>query len=207
MTDYPYEIISTKLQLESGGNMTFVKMSLIEKQTVHINKEHFPCKSYTSAEFIECSKKQIWTMLMPKINCTIAGYESIVPQNFTYCDTLKSAQATFSNISNSNGEFLSNLTKYGCSLPCNQKSYTYNLKYFHKHSSIDFDNTTAAVTETSGVFALSFGSLLVEERKEAYVYDVENLITSIGGNLGLFLGFSCFSTFVALLKLVYKKFA
>ena len=97
-----------------------------------------------------------------------------------------------------------------CRFLCESKNiccWLNNLKYFHKHSSIDFDNTTAAVTETSGVFALSFGSLLVEERKEAYVYDVENLITSIGGNLGLFLGFSCFSTFVALLKLVYKKFA
>ena len=187
--------------------MCLAQMSLIEKQTELINKDTFACKSYTSAEFIECSKQQLWQMLAPKINCTIAGYESIVPDNFTYCDSLYTAQYTQSNISNSITDFLSNFSKYNCPLPCSHKSYTYNLKYFHKNSWIDVDNSTTALIETAGVVTLSFSSLLVEERKEAYMYDLENLMTSIGGNLGLFLGFSCFSTFVALLQFFFNKFA
>jgi hypothetical protein len=56
---------------------------------------------------------------------------------------------------------------------------------------------------TTGV-AVSYRSLLVEERVETIVYDLESLMTSIGGNLGLFLGFSCFSTFLKILKFIFK---
>ena len=152
--------------------MCLAQMSLIEKQTELINKDTFACKSYTSAEFIECSKQQLWQMLAPKINCTIAGYESIVPDNFTYCDSLYTAQYTQSNIFNSITDFLSNFSKYNCPLPCSHKSYTYNLKYFHKNSWIDVDNSTTALIETAGVVTLAFSSLLVEERKEAYIYAI-----------------------------------
>ena len=85
------------------------------------------------------------------------------------------------------------------------KSYNYNIKYLHRHSWIDFENTPIETLEKAGAVSLAYNSLLVEERIEAYVYDLENLMTSIGGNLGLFLGFSCFSTFVALLKFFCNK--
>jgi hypothetical protein len=58
---------------------------------------------------------------------------------------------------------------------------------------------------TTGV-AVSYRSLLVEERVETIVYDLESLMTSIGGNLGLFLGFSCFSTSLEILKFIFKTF-
>jgi hypothetical protein len=47
--------------------------------------------------------------------------------------------------------------------------------------------------------------LLIEESFETFVYDLENLMTSLGGNLGLFLGFSCFSTAVVILKWIFRK--
>jgi hypothetical protein len=58
---------------------------------------------------------------------------------------------------------------------------------------------------TSAGIAMSYSSLLVEERTETIIYDLECLLTSLGGNLGLFLGFSCFSTLVGVLKFIFEK--
>jgi len=33
----------------------------------------------------------------------------------------------------------------------------------------------------------------IEEKTETFVYDVGNFLTAAGGNLGLFMGFSCLS--------------
>jgi hypothetical protein len=52
---------------------------------------------------------------------------------------------------------------------------------------------------------ITYSSLLIEESFETFVYDLENLMTSLGGNLGLFLGFSCFSTAVVILKWIFRK--
>ena len=186
--------------------MSLVQISLTEKQTVHINKKHFSCSSYSSSDFIKCSKEQLWLLLRPRINCTVAGYESIVPETFPYCDSLAAAQATMKQNYIVILDFVSHFSKNHCPLPCTRKSYNYNIRYLHRHSWIDFENSSKEFMETAGAVSLSYSSLLIEERVEAYVYDWENLMTSIGGNLGLFLGFSCFSTFVAVLKLCFAKF-
>ena len=113
-TEFPFEVISARLQLVSGENMALAQISVMEKKTVQINKAHFPCKSYNSIEFIECSKQQLLVILMPKINCTIAGFESIVSKNFRFCDSLTDAQATMQQIYNVILEFFSNFSKTNC---------------------------------------------------------------------------------------------
>jgi hypothetical protein len=47
-------------------------------------------------------------------------------------------------------------------------------------------------------------SLIVEERVETLVYDVGSFLAAAGGNLGLFLGFSCLSVFLYIIKLVMR---
>ena len=129
-----------------------------------------------------------------------------MPETLKYCDSLTAAQATMSEIYSVFQDFVSNFNKYNCPLACHQKSYTVKINYLHKHSWPEMKIFPRQWRETSAVVAIAFRSLLVEERVEAYVYDLENLMTSIGGNLGLFLGFSCFSTFAALLKIMFDKF-
>ncbi len=51
---------------------------------------------------------------------------------------------------------------------------------------------------------LFYHSMLAEQKREAYIYDLGNLMTSLGGNLGLFLGFSCFSTLMFFIKYLFK---
>ena len=45
------------------------------------------------------------------------------------------------------------------------------------------NRSTSAMANNMTALTLAYSSLLVEERVETYVYDFENLMTSIGGNL------------------------
>jgi hypothetical protein len=183
-----------------------VMFSLMEKETTQLKTEHYDCKPYNDeSEFIDCNKKQLWNVLNPKINCSIAGLESIVPNAaaIKYCNESSSAHNTFYQMEETFTEVFSDLSKYNCPVPCSQKGFNYNIKYFHRHSWIETDNST--MSQKSAGIAVSYSSLLVEERSETVIYDLECLLTSLGGNLGLFLGFSCFSTLVGGLKFVSNK--
>jgi hypothetical protein len=46
----------------------------------------------------------------------------------------------------------------------------------------------------------------VEETVVTLVYDMENFLTALGGNLGLFLGFSCFSIMIIAIDFANKFF-
>ena len=45
------------------------------------------------------------------------------------------------------------------------------------------NRSTLAMANNMTALTLAYSSLLVEERVETFVYDFENLMTSIGGNL------------------------
>ena len=49
-----------------------------------------------------------------------------------------------------------------------------------------------------------FESFAIEEQVESLVYDEANFWAAVGGNLGLFLGFSCLSLLFDLIKLFDK---
>jgi hypothetical protein len=61
----------------------------------------------------------------------------------------------------------------------------------------------APVVDTSGeaavIFSLEYERLVVEEEVETLMYDATNFLAQAGGNLGLFLGFSCLSLLLSLL--------
>jgi hypothetical protein len=52
---------------------------------------------------------------------------------------------------------------------------------------------------------ISFNSLLVEEQIETLAYDFGNFLAAAGGNLGLFLGFSCLPMLLGFIS-IFKKF-
>ena len=203
--DFPVEMVSARLPLESGGNMALTSIHLNEKVTTQINRKTAPCALYKqSNEFIECGKKQLWSLLKPRINCTIAILRSIIPDNseILECNSILSAGITYKIMMNIFTEFSWKISQYGCPVPCSQSSYNINLRHLHRNSWIDPDNLN--VPNDFAVLAILYNSLLVEERIETIVYDLESLMTSVGGNLGLFLGFSCLSTLLAILKFLFK---
>jgi len=50
-----------------------------------------------------------------------------------------------------------------------------------------------------------FGSPITEIKSETFLVDFGVLISSVGGNLGLFLGFSFYATLAMLVDLIFKK--
>ena len=94
---------------------------------------------------------------------------------------------------------------FGCPIPCEQTRYTSKISYFHNNSWIGIDsNGKKDKIYNNFILMVSYNSLIVEERIETYLYDIETLFTSAGGNLGLFLGFSCLSAFVFIMKILFR---
>ena len=92
-----------------------------------------------------------------------------------------------------------------CPVPCKQTSYDANIRYFHKSAVIDTENSLGEnFSDSKVMFALGYETLLIEEHAESLVYDVTNFLAAAGGNLGLFLGFSCMSIFYGMIKIIMK---
>ena len=94
----------------------------------------------------------------------------------------------------------------GCPIPCLQLQYTFTLSEIHQNNWIDPKNTFSPefVKEYYSIFA-SFETMDIEKHEENLIYDSGSFFAAVGGNLGLFLGFSCFSIIVAAIDFVAKK--
>lgn len=98
-----------------------------------------------------------------------------------------------------------NLTS-ACPMSCQQRSYTFTMKSFHLNSIVDPTSKYFGNSAKNGTFIfLSYETILTEEREETLVYDVTNFLVNAGGNLGLFLGFSCLSILLYIIKLCKKS--
>ncbi len=51
-----------------------------------------------------------------------------------------------------------------------------------------------------------YDTLCTEVRNEYFIYDLNNVLASIGGHLGLFLGFSCLNIILFGVQLISKWF-
>ena len=103
-------------------------------------------------------------------------------------------------------QFLGSTSAYGCPLPCTQKSYNFNLEYFSKYSFLGAEEPVNLDNENFK-FVMFFRSVDTEESTETLVYDFTNFLTAAGGNLGLFMGFSCFSLVHWFFVLINKIFS
>ncbi len=136
--------------------------------------------------FIECCRTKIWSLLMAKINCSIYGLESLIPVDaeLSDCQSYQSASQTYYQTRELMKEFYSNFSKNDCPVPCTHKSFGVSLQYFNKNTFVDVENrTTPEVAKVTTGLTLAYSSLLIEERVETYLYDIESVMTSLGGNL------------------------
>ena len=85
--------------------------------------------------------------------------------------------------------------------------YIYTLSELHQYNWIDTKKAFPPeyVKEYYSIFAL-FETMDIEKHEENLVYDSGSFFAAVDGNLGLFLGFSCFSIIVAAVDFVTKKF-
>ena len=99
--------------------------------------------------------------------------------------------------------FVANTFAFGCPLPCQQSVYNIKLRYFHHN---DIENIAGLEGENVFFFQFYSNSLVVEERVEMLVYDLGNFLVAVGGNLGLWLGFSCLSVLLSFINFLNDKF-
>jgi hypothetical protein len=140
-------------------------------------------------------------MLKAQINCTIIGLESVMPEDHGLgpCQNYDDAFKTYTDFS----VIFELLNAHATvPVPCQQSGFDYSIKYLHQNSWIT-DESSSLQIEASSV-SVMYDTMLTKEQVETKVYDIENLMTSVGGNLGLFLGFS---TLLHLLKFLYSKMA
>jgi len=122
------------------------------------------------------------------------------------CSTPEEAQVTFSFFESALYEYRLNL--FGCLLPCDQVLYEMDYSYFHQNSDLVVENGVKSNDFLPEIIiSLFYKTPLVEERVETVVYDTINLLSAAGGNLGLFLGFSCLSILLYCHDMIMKKFS
>jgi hypothetical protein len=142
--------------------------------------------------------------LPENITCATPHFKHFLPNNSITKPCRDKTEAfefldTFTNFVN---DVVDNPESIGCPLPCRQVHYKTSLDYVHKNGWQIFDDEENSTVKRVDHFSLEYrySTLFVEERIESYDYDVGSFLAAAGGNLGLFLGFSCLSVLFAAIK-------
>ena len=128
--------------------------------------------------------------------------------NAPRCKSAKEANLTMTILTEALNEY--RIAVLGCPVPCNQTFYQLEHTLFHQNSYLVILNEDATLTQNDNdlselIVSAFFRSLVVEEHVETVVYDMINLLSAAGGNLGLLLGFSCLSTLLYSHDLIVRK--
>jgi hypothetical protein len=89
-----------------------------------------------------------------------------------------------------------------CPIPCKQTIYEASVRNYHKNSV--FTNPKEPNDYNVAHFSIAYETFLIEVSVETLVYDIGSFFTAVGGNLGLFLGVSCLSVLLGIIKLFHK---
>ena len=121
--------------------------------------------------------------------------------NLNFCQDKVSAVNTLQESTNMISDLERQIWLNVCQLPCEQIVYDVKIKKFHLNNLIDTDDTEQFSNDVI-ILKLAYDSFIIEERVESLFYDSASFLVAVGGNLGLFLGFSCFSVLLGLIKLL-----
>ena len=90
--------------------------------------------------------------------------------------------------------FIENSEQYGCPLPCTVRTFNPLLNTFH-----DVYEFSDEDTEHLRLF-VNYASKTVEKKEEYFIYDLMTLASSLGGTLGLLLGYSLLSILLSIIN-------
>lgn len=178
--------------------MKAAHLTFAEIKTNYIPNGNNRCKVWSSDEYLKNQKDLFLNKTIPLINCTIYNMRALMNQSnvsLPVCDSYDTAADTF--VTQTNYFFSLPMIDF----PCSKTSYEYKIAYQSNHSYFDPKNRNKF---PNGYFHLNmfFHTLEVEERTETFVYDIVNFLSAAGGNLGLFIGFSCFSVLCSAIDLL-----
>ena len=163
---------------------------LKDKQTYHVSfepmetitEQYLGCdESVNETDFYECAKLALAKEMVAKgVECTLPMISNILPtkdlpycpNNLTAVKVLNQARDTFRALTGMN------IDRTICSLPCQKSQY-------------NFDPLMSRTTEDEEnyiYFAINSNQVLVAE--QVRIFDLNSIIGTVGGSLGLFIGFS-----------------
>ena len=94
--------------------------------------------------------------------------------------------------------FIENSEQYGCPLPCTVRTFNPLLNTFH-----DVYEFSDEDTEHLRLF-VNYASKTVEKKEEYFIYDLMTLASSLGGTLGLLLGYSLLSILLSIINFLER---
>ncbi len=97
--------------------------------------------------------------------------------------------ATYARLMAITEDTMMNISLTGCLNPCHYWTYAVTTNLFSSRVARSLSGSTTPYT----VMWFTYLSNMVEEHEEYEVYDFSGIVAALGGSLGLFLGFSCFS--------------
>ena len=200
LIDSPNEIPFETIEVSNTKGITGSLLSIRQYETPALNKKEEPCTLDSEQIFIECCKKSIWKNFNNSFGCRIHELKSIVPKDVKMdeCQNEEIASEILWEYGSFLADFVVKPWFYGCPVPCLQTNYKFTLDTLHKNT-IKFP-FYGPDDQSYHIFAHFFETFDVEEKIESLEYDFGNFLVAAGGNLGLFLGFSCLSVLLAIVK-------
>jgi hypothetical protein len=87
-----------------------------------------------------------------------------------------------------------------CLIPCDQTVFEAKLSSFHINNFVTGYKNVINASKSIVYFSFRCETFNREKHIETLTYNTENFLTQTGGNLGLFLGLSCFSMILSIIK-------
>ena len=211
---FPYEVASVDLDIAKRQSFSAAMLSIKEVRSIMHSRPEMPCIDYSEESdnehelFTNCCKENMWKNLPSDITCTVAEMKKIIPANSTLreCNNVEEAIKMYWKFVEYHGTFVTNSWHYNCPVPCKQKSYKLKLDFYHKSSALLPQSLSAIDSEELFTLNIFYSPFTVEEKIESLEYDFANVLVSAGGNLGLFLGFSCLTVMFKAIEWLQAKY-
>ena len=198
--EFPYDIPFGMIETSNTKGIAGYMLSIWEYKTTVLSKKEEPCSESSEQYFIECCLKNIWKNIYKPDGCIIQEMKRIVPKDVKMdeCQSEDNASDVHYSFSIFLNKFGVMPWIFGCPIPCQRETYKFTLESLHKNT-LKFPGYKPEY-QSYHIFAYSFATLNIEERIESLEYDFGNFLVAAGGNLGLFLGFSCLSVLLVTIE-------
>ena len=200
LANYPHELSNVMIdKTEKYKSVEILIRKSISKTIQGQGSDQ--CLDVTPPEYGSLISQKTMEILSANVSCTMPFTDTLLEdKKLPKCTDKESAFFTFAEVIDKNVEVIQNTSKI-----CSISSYDSKESYFNE---VPEDNPDLAASPFT-IF-IYYGKTTVEEKTEQYIYDPGALLTSIGGNMGLFLGFSCLSCLLSLISFckerVFRRF-
>jgi hypothetical protein len=194
---FPYDVIVDKIDVENDQGIGGIDVQVSKEITQKLQGKEHSCRMKPLKGFVFCVRKRLKEELIKRLNCTIPFFKSLQLQDFLpVCTTVSEANNAV-NIASLIDKVT--IREKKCKLPCTRVNYARNFAEFPEKSLPESDKLFFTLW-------IYYSSLQIDEKIERYIYGFETVIVAVGGSMGLFLGWSCYSVIVTGITILERKF-